>query len=115
MAALLPRLKVLDPVGYFDMASLLAEASIVVTDSGGLQKEAYFHQAPCVTVRTETEWPELVELGWNRIPEQLTRDAILAAMEQAIGSTGKAGATPYGEGNAAQNIISVLRSTAPSA
>jgi UDP-GlcNAc3NAcA epimerase len=112
VAALLPRLKVIDPIGYFDMGSLLAEASIVVTDSGGLQKEAYFHQVPCVTVRTETEWPELVELGWNRIPDELSRDAILRAMERAIGSKGKAGMAPYGEGNAAQGIISVLRSEA---
>ena len=55
------------PCGYFDMHRLLQGATSVYTDSGGLQKEAYFHRTPCVTLRSETEWVETVENGWNRL------------------------------------------------
>lgn len=57
----------IDPVGYFDMLALLKYCSLVITDSGGLQKEAYFNQKPCVIAREETEWMELVEAGFARI------------------------------------------------
>lgn len=57
----------IDPVGYFDMHSLLSNCTMIVTDSGGLQKEAYFHSKPCITMRDETEWVETIESGWNRL------------------------------------------------
>ncbi len=63
----LAALEVVEPLGYFDMHRLLKDAALVFTDSGGLQKEAYFHRVPCVTMRAETEWVETVACGWNRL------------------------------------------------
>jgi UDP-GlcNAc3NAcA epimerase len=63
----IPHLELLSPLGYVDMARLVGSAAAVFTDSGGLQKEAYFHRVPCVTLRDETEWPETIAAGWNRL------------------------------------------------
>ncbi len=60
-------LTVIPPLGPIDMQRLLADCALVLTDSGGLQKEAYFHRKPCVTLRDDTEWSETVEAGWNRL------------------------------------------------
>jgi UDP-GlcNAc3NAcA epimerase len=60
-------IRVINPVGYFDMVQLLNGACEIFTDSGGIQKEAYFHRVPCTTLRDETEWFETIEHGWNRL------------------------------------------------
>ncbi len=62
-----PGVRVIDPVGHQDAMALVQDAAAVLTDSGGLQKEVYWLATPCVTVRTETEWIETVEVGWNRL------------------------------------------------
>jgi UDP-GlcNAc3NAcA epimerase len=67
------------PVGYFDMVALTVGAALIMTDSGGLQKEAFFAGRPCITLRDETEWPETISHGWNRlwtVPDWAERRAI---------------------------------------
>ena len=60
-------IKLCSPLSYFDMTQLLVHCTVVYSDSGGVQKEAYFHSKPCVTLRNETEWVETIEKGWNRL------------------------------------------------
>lgn len=74
LRSLLENLSIIDPVSYLEMQRLQMDASLIMTDSGGIQKEAYFHQVPCITLRDETEWTETVESGWN----------ILAGADQGI-------------------------------
>lgn len=97
--------RMLDPVGYFDMLRLEDACSFVMTDSGGVQKEAYFFGKPCITLRDSTEWVELVDAGWNRIVGA-DEDRIRAAM----GSLKVPGDHPelYGDGNTARVIADTL-------
>ena len=103
-----PSLHVVGPLGYLDMIELQAAAQLVVTDSGGVQKEAFFFARPCVTLRDETEWVELVDAGWNRLAPPTSAEMLVAAMRAAIGSTGRP-VRPYGDGDAAQRIAGILR------
>lgn len=109
-AASLKAIRTTPPLGFFDMTTLLSQSALAVTDSGGLQKEAYFHGVPCVTVRGETEWVELVELGWNRLPAAIETDAIVAAIDAALGTPPPAreAVGPYGTGDAASRILDIL-------
>lgn len=98
---------VIEPLGYFDMVQLEKYAAIIATDSGGVQKEAFFHQVPCVTMRRETEWTELVDAGWNRLAPPRDAGAMLSAMRAAFGSRGQM-ISPYGVGDAAERIVARL-------
>ncbi len=96
-----------DPVGYLDMVQLEKYCKLVVTDSGGVQKEAYFHERPCVTVRDETEWTELVDAGWNRLAPPTSVNNILSAIGVAL-THQPTPTNPYGDGSAANKIAESL-------
>jgi UDP-N-acetylglucosamine 2-epimerase len=99
-----------DPVSYMEMIALESEARLLLTDSGGVQKEAYFFGVPCVVARDETEWTELVEIGWNRLAGSETTSIVGAAKAiLAENFTNKPREDFYGDGNAAGRIASVLR------
>jgi len=97
----------LEPVGYFDMISFLSRCELVITDSGGLQKEAYFFEKPCVTFRDETEWVELVEVGANKVVGA-KRKAIVEAAEGYLKAKPNFTQKLYGEGKASEKIIETL-------
>lgn len=98
-------LRIIEPVGYFDVIALARSSRVILTDSGGMQKEAYWLKVPCVTLRDETEWVETVESGWN---------VLTGADEKKISNIAQNFTPPvehpslYGDGQAAEKIINVL-------
>jgi len=99
---------VIPPVGYFDMIELLKNCSLVMTDSGGLQKEAFFFGKFCITMRDQTEWVELVENGFNIITGA-SKSKILNAYKDSINKSANFSIDLYGGGKAAQNIVKALK------
>jgi UDP-N-acetylglucosamine 2-epimerase len=97
--------EVLSPLGYLDMAALVSQARVLVTDSGGLQKEAYWYGVPCVTARPSTEWIDTVELGANVLvdddPEKLAAAVAAARMPEQLPPL-------YGDGHAAERVAASL-------
>jgi UDP-GlcNAc3NAcA epimerase len=97
----------IEPVGYFDMICLLEHCLAVFTDSGGLQKEAYFFQKPCVTLRDETEWVEMVEHGFNLLVGA-DKEKIIEAEQHFITRIRKFSYNLYGDGKAGTKIVEIL-------
>lgn len=107
--AALKAVTLVEPLPFLDMIRLEQTARCIVTDSGGVQKEAFFYQVPCVTMRDETEWPETVELGWNQLVGA-ARERIVDAVLQAQRPV-PSGCAPYGDGTASQLIAEGLLSS----
>lgn len=92
------------PLGFLDMVMLERNARIILTDSGGIQKEAYFHKIPCITLREETEWTETIESGWNQLAGFHAKDIIKCLST----SNDRKEIQEYGDGNTAQKILDLL-------
>ena len=101
-------IRVIEPVGYLDIVMLEKHAQLLATDSGGMQKEAFFYRVPCVTLREETEWTELVELGWNRLAPPVSTAAVVSALREALEAGPGSEAQPYGDGHSAERIAGIL-------
>jgi UDP-GlcNAc3NAcA epimerase len=108
LGAVPANVRVLEPLGYLDMAALVSQARVVVTDSGGLQKEAYWYGVPCVTARPSTEWVDTVEVGANVLvdadPERLAAAVAAARMPDERPPL-------YGDGNASAKVVAALRAS----
>jgi UDP-GlcNAc3NAcA epimerase len=100
-------LHLIEPVGYLDMVMLEKNAKLIATDSGRVQKEAYFYRVPCVTLRDETEWLELVESGWNSLIPPTSKEDIAKAVLNNLSSSGNH-VNLYGGGHAGQMIVNLL-------
>ncbi|PJD96595.1 MAG: UDP-N-acetylglucosamine 2-epimerase (non-hydrolyzing) [Legionella sp.] len=94
----------IDPIGYLEMIFLLSNAQAVITDSGGLQKEAYFFKKPCITLREQTEWTELVECGANTLVT-IKQEKIVSAVNLMLDKKINFDSLLYGDGRAAEKII----------
>ena len=104
-------IKIIDPVSYTDILKLLHHANIVLTDSGGLQKDAFWSKTPCITLREKTEWIETVEMGVNTItganPKKI-RDAVKDFFNNDE-MKGRFNSNPFGDGEASKKIIKIIK------
>lgn len=107
LAALERAVVLLEPQAYLSMVQLEKYAALIATDSGGVQKEAFFYRVPCVTLRDETEWGELIEAGWNRLAPPVDTLSVLHCLHASLASRGQ-DISPYGAGDAASRIVQQL-------
>lgn len=101
-------IRLIDPVGYLEMLLLTSNACQVLTDSGGLQKEAWFMEVPCITLRRETEWVETLDGGWNVLADLTTEDILQKALHTTPDPAAR-GKLPFGDGKASQKIAEALK------
>ena len=106
-----PHVRLIEPLSYLELASLASQARVIVTDSGGLQKEAYWYGVPCVTVRPSTEWVDTVAIGANVLVDD---DPAALAAAVATASLPPNRPVLYGDGHASERIAQVLAATIPS-
>jgi UDP-GlcNAc3NAcA epimerase len=98
----------IDPVGFLEMVALEARAHVIATDSGGVQKEAYLSGVPCVTLRSETEWVETVDAGWNRVVDADPGALAATLADPSFMHRDKPRPSLYGDGRAAARIVAAL-------
>jgi UDP-GlcNAc3NAcA epimerase len=103
-------IEVVEPLGYLEMAALASQARVILTDSGGLQKEAYWYGVPCVTLRPSTEWVDTVALGANTLVDD---DPVAIAAATARATMPADRPDLYGDGHASERIADVLLDTMP--
>lgn len=103
--------QLIEPVGYLDMVMLEKHARMIATDSGGVQKEAFFYRVPCATLRTETEWVELVTAGWNTLISPTSSERMYRQLRKILENFRPPRGTRrlYGDGHAAEAIIKHLK------
>lgn len=106
---LLDGLLVVDPLAYLDMVALEQASRLILTDSGGVQKEAYFYRVPCITLRDQTEWVETVDMGWNRLTGA-SKDRILFAYRNVLSSPNPLidDENSYGKGDASSRLLQYI-------
>jgi len=104
----LAKVSVVDPLSFFDMLALEQDAMLIITDSGGVQKEAFFYGVPCITMRDQTEWLETIEAGANQLVGASV-EAITSAVDRIMNNPPfNTGVMPYGRGNAANLIVELF-------
>lgn len=108
LAPLLGKLSVTEPLPFLDMVALEQASCLILTDSGGVQKEAFFYGVPCITMRDETEWIETVDLGWNQLVGASTPSILSAANGILQRPPENVSAKPYGTGKAAGDILALM-------
>lgn len=105
------KVRLIDPVGYLDMLILEQNARLILTDSGGMQKEAYFFGVPCITLRPETEWVETVEAGWNVVVG--SDRSLIVEQARDLQPPGQLPRQLFGDGNASKLIVQTLENKVP--
>jgi len=101
-------IQLIDPVSYLDMLTLEKNAKAILTDSGGVQKEAYWFRVPCITLREETEWMETIRNGWNVLAGSRTKSIVEEVRHRAVRKPPPGGMGIFGDGKASEKIVQII-------
>ena len=101
-------IRFIEPLGYLDMIMLERDARLIATDSGGIQREAFFFSVPCVLLRAETEWQELLGMAWNRLASPESPDVVSSTIIDGLDKEPKGTPNLYGDGHASEKIAQTL-------